>query len=219
MDSKDMQKNVNTKQYWDKRFRTSWGKAGRKQTEEYAKANIRAMNIEYDFNGSILDFGCGLGDSIPIYKNVFPKAKISGVDISDIAITVAKKKYKNLADFTKASFKDIKKNYDIIIASHVLEHLNNDKQIVSELIKFCKDLFIFVPYMESPLYFEHVNYYDETYYNQFQIVKCKKFTVSFNQIITTRQKIKRLISLDFNFYYPFSKNVIMFHIKGLLDSL
>ena len=72
--------NINTKEYWDDRFGSgNWGRGGRRQTFEYAKANVDQLRIPEDFNGTILDFGCALGDAIPVYKTKFSK---EGEDIS-----------------------------------------------------------------------------------------------------------------------------------------
>ena len=78
-----------------------------------------------DFYGSILDFGCAQGDAIPIYKNNFPKASIFGIDISEIAIETCKIWFGNIAEFESGDFNKISLK-DIIIASHIMEHLTND---------------------------------------------------------------------------------------------
>jgi len=98
--------NINTKAYWDNRFKTDWEeKAGRSQTADFAKAQIPYFDISPDFDGSILDFGCGLGDAIPIYKEFYPKAKLYGVDISSVGIEKCKGSYGCLADFTAGTEK------------------------------------------------------------------------------------------------------------------
>lgn len=85
---------INTKEYWDERFGSgNWGRGGRRQTFEYSKANVDHLRIPEDFNGTILDFGCALGDTIPVYKTKFPKAKIGGYDISQEAIDYFKRNY------------------------------------------------------------------------------------------------------------------------------
>src|SRR5665648_65909 len=160
---------INSKPYWEHRFNSgNWGRNGQLQTEEYAKANVENLNINKDFTGSILDFGCAQGDAIPIYLKAFLNAKIFGIDISESAIAKCNKKFGNIAEFysgdtTKITYKDI------VIASHVMEHIPKDKNIVKNLLTKCTDLFVFVPYKEEPLYFEHVNYYDENYYNELNV--------------------------------------------------
>jgi len=85
--------NLNTQEYWDHRFSSGdWEESnGRKQTKYFAMSLIKHLKIQKDFTGSILDYGCGLGDAIPVYKLYFPKAKLYGVDISSTMLTTAKK--------------------------------------------------------------------------------------------------------------------------------
>ncbi len=92
-------RNINTKEYWEKRFLQDWKKGGSFQTKKYAEENIKYLDIKTDFNGEILDFGCALGDAIPIYSNAFPNARLKGVDISEEAIKSCKNKYNKYADF------------------------------------------------------------------------------------------------------------------------
>lgn len=41
-------------------------------------------------NGSIIDFGCGIGNSLPFLKNYFPKARIKGCVVSNESIEIAR---------------------------------------------------------------------------------------------------------------------------------
>jgi trans-aconitate methyltransferase len=208
--------NINTPDYWDSRFKIggNWNKSGHRQTREYAKANVVQINIPIDFNGSILDFGCALGDAIPIYKKSFPNAKIYGLDVSKNAIKYCKNIYGKIAIFQTGNYLNITAK-DIIIASHVMEHLTDDKKIVSELLTKCKELFIFVPFKENPLYIEHVNYYEKTYYDNFNVLEKKVFFVEYSYKSSLKLIIKRLFRGKFIREEKFSKEIIMFHIKGL----
>lgn len=161
--------NINTKSYWDNRFITGdWEtKGGRNQTRNFAITQVRHLNIEKNFNGTLLDFGCGLGDAFPIYKKSFPQAKFIGLDISIEAINRCNKHYGHIADFICGTFKDVP-TVDIIIASNVFEHLIDDKEIARELMQRCQRLFIIVPYKEQLLdnpKHEHINSYQESSFN------------------------------------------------------
>jgi SAM-dependent methyltransferase len=208
--------NINTKEYWENRFNSgSWNKSGQRQTLEYAKANVTNLNIDKNFAGSILDFGCAMGDAISIYNDAFPKAKLSGIDVSGTAIKYCKERWGNLASFYSGDFSNVPA-MDIIIASHVMEHITDDRKMIKEMLKKCNELFIFVPYKESPLYHEHVNCYEEDYYNGFNVTDKKIFTVSYRIILPLRSVIKNFIFLRFNIWNNFSKQIIMFHLKGNL---
>jgi len=208
--------NLNTKSYWEKRFRTgNWGKAGSFQTLQYASHNVSHISISKDFTGSILDFGCALGDSIPIYKDRFPLAQLFGIDISSSAIETCKQRYGNIAKFQAGDYTIVEPK-DVIITSHVMEHITGDKAIVAFLLSKCRDLFIFVPYKENPLYIEHVNYYDEDYYNEFNVVEVHPFTINVKRKRGILKVIKSALSGKFSFYAENPQDIIMYHLKGAI---
>lgn len=160
-------KNINTQSYWNNRFGSGdWEKKrGRNQTTQFALSQLSKLNIPRDFSGTILDFGCGLGDALPIYRKAFPYAKLIGLDISDEAISICRKNFNHLGEFIAGDFRDVPE-VDIIIASNVFEHLSNDNEIAAELKKRCKTLYIIVPYKEElEENNEHINSYNEESFN------------------------------------------------------
>ena len=207
--------NINTKEYWETRFLKNWKRSGEIQTTEYAKSNVKLLPFTANFEGTILDFGCASGDAIPIYSQSFPKAKLSGIDISETAIDLCKKKYGTIAEFLSGTINNVS-NFDIIIASHVMEHISNDRIIVKELLKKCKDLFVFVPFRESPLFIEHVNYYNENYYDDLAVIEKRDFKVEYTARMPFVSFLKNLLKLRVIWNYTFSKDIIMFHFKGLI---
>jgi SAM-dependent methyltransferase len=157
-----MQQAINTEEYWNRRFCTGdWEeKGGRRQTRLFAKEQVGHLNLSSAFCGTILDFGCGLGDAIPVYKRYFPKAQFIGLDCSDHAINLCKETYGDIAIFIQGNHIDTP-NVDIIIASNVFEHLAEEFEVFWVLLSRCNDLFIVVPYQEHPLSPEHFRSYDE----------------------------------------------------------
>lgn len=205
----DMKKNINTRDYWEYRFSSGdWSlKQGENQTKNFALGQVPHLNIDKNFNGTILDFGCGLGDAIPVYKDYYPNAHLIGVDISQSAIEQCMTKYGNLAKFIKGECEDVP-NVDVIIASNVFEHLDGDKEIASRLLAKCNSLYIIVPYKESPLIHEHINYYDKDSFNLLncssaQVFKCKGWTPD------------GIKGLYFNIYF---KNIFRFLFRRQLHS-
>lgn len=209
--------NINTKSYWDNRFKSgNWNKNGRKQTTHYALGNVAHMDLPRDFSGKILDFGCALGDAIPIFKEAFPHAKFTGIDISEEAIKICKENYGQIAKFISGTHTDIDQT-DVIIASHVMEHITDDRKVVEHLLKKCKALYIIVPYKENPLYHEHVNYYEEDYFDVFEVLNKVVYNVSYKNLMGLKGVIKSILKGKPTLYYPFSKNMILFKIKGSLS--
>jgi SAM-dependent methyltransferase len=49
--------------------------------------------------GRILDFGCGIGASIPHLRSAFPKAAITGLDVSEKSLAIASSRYPKAADY------------------------------------------------------------------------------------------------------------------------
>lgn len=158
--------NINTKEYWEHRFSSNdWEeKKGRWQTKSFAKGFIKYLKIPSDFAGTLIDFGCALGDAMPVYKKRFPRAKLVGVDISTSAIKICRETYSEIATFIQSEHSNVPES-DVIIASNVFEHLSDDLNVAKHLLSKCRSLFIIVPYKEYPLHPEHINTYDEHYFS------------------------------------------------------
>ena len=159
---------VDPKAYWDARFASGdWErKGGRSQTRRFAESQMGLLNIPPSFTGTILDFGCGLGDAIPVYRTSYPNASLIGMDISGTAIEMSRRTYGHLARFFQGDTDSVPEA-DIIIASNILEHCADDIQIAAELLKRCNDLFVITPYLETLIpHGEHVHSYDENHFNQ-----------------------------------------------------
>lgn len=155
--------NINTKSYWDARFESDdWeAKAGRQQTQQFAREQCRRMALPGDFAGIITDFGCGLGDAMPVYRDCFPRATLRGCDFSTEAIKKCRERYGEIATFSAGEAGDVADS-DVIIASNVFEHLSDETTVLNILLQKCKLLYVVVPYREKlGARTEHVNTYDE----------------------------------------------------------
>ena len=214
-----MIKNINTKSYWDNRFASGdlENKNGRLQTRLFAESQVEHLNLSKDFEGTILDFGCGLGDAMPVYLKHFPKSKLIGIDHSAAAIDLCLKNYKDISSFICGNLDDIP-NVDVIIASNVMEHISDDKKIISKMLSKCCELYIIVPYKENPLCSEHINYYDKNYYDQFKPSEVKVFyskgwtEYGYNLFINVY--LKNILRPVFGKPFSSRRKQIMFHIKG-----
>ncbi len=172
----DMRKNVNTAEYWDGRFATGdWDDdGGRRQTVNYARALLPHVDLPRDFSGTILDFGCALGDAMPVYSEAWPKAKCIGLDHAAAAVEQGRSSYGALAEFVQVDHLTAPRA-DVIIASHVLEHMDDDLGVARALLERCRDLYIVVPYREEPLFHEHLRAYDEHRFDELGPVRWKVF--------------------------------------------
>jgi hypothetical protein len=165
--------NINTEKYWDNRFETgNWeDKGGRMQTRHFANSFIKHINMDDQYSGHIVDYGCGLGDAIPIYQSRFPKAKFTGIDISKSAIDKCLFSYGNIANFIQGDY-SVVPNADIIISSNVFEHISNYFELVEILKKKCRLLYVVVPFREVlTCNGEHINSFDILSFEEYGVLK------------------------------------------------
>jgi cyclopropane fatty-acyl-phospholipid synthase-like methyltransferase len=101
----------------------------------------------------ILDFGCGLGQNILALRKL-GFGNICGYDIEPAAIEFCKKNGIDIIDGHLTSVDKIQDRYDVIIATHVLEHLPKNEviDVLTNLRSLLNDhglIFISVPNAQS----------------------------------------------------------------------
>jgi 2-polyprenyl-3-methyl-5-hydroxy-6-metoxy-1,4-benzoquinol methylase len=124
-----------------------------------------------DFKGRALDIGCSVPYGLSLLKD--NGWSVLGADPSEKCVSIAKEMYD--IDVIKGFFEDINLNetgkFDLIILSHVLEHLISPSDALLHIRKLLKDngiLYIEVPnLMETNnltgyFTFEHINYFTTT---------------------------------------------------------
>lgn len=90
---------------------------------------VNRLGLKID---ALLDFGCGIGNSIPHCKNMFPGALIHGVDISSRCLSVASQRFSDIAKFEKiapGSLALINQTYDIIFSACVFHHIPPERHV------------------------------------------------------------------------------------------
>jgi hypothetical protein len=222
-----MQININSKEYWNSRFETGdWeDKNGRRQTTLFAYEQMKKLKIPKSFSGTLLDFGCGLGDAIPVYHSFLPKANLIGIDHSEVAIKMCIEKYGSYANFLSVGLDDIP-SVDIIISSNVFEHLSNYEMIAKELILKCNKLIIVVPYNEDlrpDINTEHINSFNEksfAHFNVEQRIIYKTRGMGYSTFVSEiwhvliKNIIKQILFIKPLKYNP--PNQILFSLQGAL---
>tara|TARA_B100002019_G_C21272231_1_gene603026 strand:- start:1315 stop:2346 length:1032 start_codon:yes stop_codon:yes gene_type:complete len=148
----------------------------------FTKIWSRVVNlIKEQQSNSILDFGCGPGQFAEYLNTKIPQIQYTGLDFSNEAIQKAKKK--NLDNnFFRVSLpcKDysIYSDYDLIICIEVLEHIENDLEVL-ESIPSDTPLIITVPNYKSFGHLrifksqEEVKFRYESYFDEIKIEPIK----------------------------------------------
>ena len=121
-------------QYYNKRYRRGymedWPNDKKRRIFELLKS------LKLPETGKALDFGCGNGIFTSLIKEALPKWEVYGVDISDIAISNAKKRYSKCNFFVLSDEKYSDCKFDFIFTHHVLEHVENLDDIASLMQAF-----------------------------------------------------------------------------------
>jgi len=105
----------------------------------------------------ILDIGCGVGTMALYFTSL--GAKVKGIDVSRRAIDIAKEAKKQLnfknISFSKKLLQKGMGKYDLVLASEVIEHIENEKQFLSKISSQLNDgglLYLTTPLKENCLY-------------------------------------------------------------------
>jgi len=103
------------------------------------------------YKGKVLDFGCGTGRYIEELLKLNPY-KIVGIDISDSAIKIAKKRFPNPEFYAVGGDEKLplkSANVDFVLAADVIEHIFDVTNFICEMKRVMKKggrIFISTPY-------------------------------------------------------------------------
>jgi ubiquinone/menaquinone biosynthesis C-methylase UbiE len=94
---------------------------------EHKITTIQCHEKNFTENLSILDFGCGDGNSYTYFQSYFPNCIYKGIDISNESISIAEKKHQNKSDFKTFNGIDIpfeEQTFDVVFIACVLHHID-----------------------------------------------------------------------------------------------
>lgn len=85
---------------------------------------------------SVLDIGCGIGNSTAVLAEKFPHAEVTGVDNSDDMLATAKKENLGIAFIKLDAEKEldrIKNRYDVVFSNACIQWIPNHHKLLREL--------------------------------------------------------------------------------------
>ena len=91
-----------------------------------------------DENSNVLDYGCNTGRHASFVKQAYG-CNVMGADINTTAIAVCKRKGIKAEVITEEFFEKYSSFFDIIINSHVLEHVDDPKDFLLDIRGMLKD--------------------------------------------------------------------------------
>lgn len=160
---------INSPDYWNHRFAVDWtARGGAEQTSFFAQVAI-AMLPDWFWEDarkntlSFVDVGCALGEALPDFRARLPRNKLTGIDVSRVAIRMARER---LPNFT---FRAVKEDWSdapragVMYCSNTLEHLKDWRKRLSQLSELADNyVLMLVPFQEKTLIDEHVVRFDFT---------------------------------------------------------
>lgn len=89
---------------------------------------------------TIVDLGCGPGNSTAVLKSVFPKARLTGIDNSPNMIEQARKTYSDIEAYSDIEFKlgdiqNLNEHYDLIFSNACLQWVPDHESLLPFLMK------------------------------------------------------------------------------------
>jgi len=115
-------------------------------------AKAKVNNIEFLLNnrnhdyGKVLEIGCGEGSILKLLSEKYSNWKLYGCDISVNALTIARKReIGNLKELFICHFNFPEDEFDLIIMTHVLEHVPDPQRMLRKIRRIGKHFMFEVP--------------------------------------------------------------------------
>lgn len=147
--------NINTKEYWDNRFKSkNWEYSqGIEQSNMFADMIIRNINqrVLYETN-SALDVGCGLGQFCKKWSEATGTEDVEGYDFSEECCIRAKELNPSF-DFL---FEFPKRDYDAVFSSNVFEHVDDFWPLLNRMFNCAEKFIVLLVPFNSFIGGEHV---------------------------------------------------------------
>jgi len=148
-----MNKSISQDQFYNDLWLNQWADMEKyNPTARHLKRFIAQLIYPLSDVNSLLDVGCGMGFNIEDLRKNFPQLKLTGADITEPIIELAKQ-YTGVDSHTTYKTIDLglenldaSEQYDLVLCNQVLEHIENDFLAIQNLTKLTnKYILITVP--------------------------------------------------------------------------
>jgi ubiquinone/menaquinone biosynthesis C-methylase UbiE len=100
--------------------------------EYFARYKIEALRARWTAAGlpepaAVLDFGTGIGSSLPHLARAFPNARLTGLDVSERSLAIAAQRFPGVADFVRYDGGTVPapaQSFDLIFSACVFHHID-----------------------------------------------------------------------------------------------
>lgn len=136
----------NSMEWWNDQFESKWDRVeginGPAQTRYFMELIVKYCGL--DLTGSILDFGCAMGQGVEVLSR--HSDKVEGYDFSPVGIVESRKRVNGVFMSELPS-----KTYDVVVCSNVLEHFADPIPVFKQLLNLSnKYVVIMTPYNQTP---------------------------------------------------------------------
>lgn len=123
---------------------------------EYKIADLACLANDLGVRGNnLLDFGCGIGNSIPYFRRYFAAAKLHCADVSTHSLDIARSRFPGCEDYVEvqSEIELPQHSQDISFSACVFHHIPHDEHIkwLSEMHRVTRPGGLMVVYEHNPL--------------------------------------------------------------------
>jgi len=124
---------------------------------EYKIKDLLDLTQDYGFNPKrIMDFGSGIGSSVPFFQRFFPDAPIICLDVSEKSLSIGRNRFSDIAEFHIFDGQRIpfdNGSFDLIFAACVFHHIPKTEHLnlLNEWYRILKPNGIAVIFEHNPL--------------------------------------------------------------------
>lgn len=147
---------MSQKEYQD--FYNGLNSISRKRTTDNNDRCIQQIVEDCQQTMSVLDVGCGRGHVLRKLRDVYPRIRLTGVDLLRDVSGVVYEYVHSGADHLPFDNNE----FSVVCCTHMIEHVTDPESVVEELIRVARDKVIIVTPKQRPYYYtldEHINFF------------------------------------------------------------